>query len=581
MIPSVNNAGSRTFGLLKYLYDTGKYEDHTDPHLVASFDGMAPDPGRDPNATLEDLQQLLDQPVMALPKHARPAKHVWHTSVRATADDRILSDEEWGEIARRIVAATGIDPGDGQPGCRWAAVRHADDHIHIVATLVCEDGSRPDDFRSGKRAQAECRLIEKELGLHQVASGDGTAAQRPTSAERHKAERQGRERTAREELRETVRRAVSGARSDEEFFDRLAAAGLLIRKRAAPSGDLLGYKVALPDDLNKDGEPVFYPGARLAPDLSLPRIRERWSGGTGAEPTPRKEDMVRTGPGAPASARRGTASAAWQAVLIVEHGDDAVAAAHIAAAGEVLDALAKTSAAHTRRELRDAATAFERASRSHVRAVRGHDRALRQAARDLVHGGPALGRGEDGATTAMAIDMLFFLITAAAHWHARKGHAQQAEAAAQAAGHLRTAYQAAAAQPLGVLYQRGRRLSRPVLQRQTVLLREALPGLAEQILAEPGWYALAATIAEAEAAGHDPAALLSAAVGRRELDSAESVSDVLVWRMRRTADLPADASPLSESGTAGVQSATRRTATQTSAPGRRRSGEEETSGKTR
>ncbi|MFB7929649.1 relaxase/mobilization nuclease domain-containing protein [Streptomyces sp. NPDC056039] len=580
MIPSVNNAGSRTFGLLKYLYDSGQYEDHTDPHLVASFDGMAPDPGRDPNATLEDLQQLLDQPVMALPKHARPAKHVWHTSVRATAGDRILSDEEWGEIARRIVAATGIDPGDGQPGCRWAAVRHADDHIHIVATLVCEDGSRPDDFRSGKRAQAECRLIEKELGLHQVAPGDGTAAQRPTSAERHKAERQGRERTAREELRETVRRAVSGARSDEEFFDRLAAAGLLIRKRAAPSGDLLGYKVALPDDLNKDGEPVFYPGARLAPDLSLPRIRERWSGGTGTDPSPRQEDTVRTGPGAPASARRGTASAAWQAMLIVEHGDDAVAAAHIAAAGEVLDALAKTSAAHTRRELRDAATAFERASRSHVRAVRGHDRALRQAARDLVHAGPALGRGEDGATTAMAIDMLFFLITAAAHWHARKGHAQQAEATAQAAGHLRTAYQAAAAQPLGVLYQRGRRLSRPVLQRQTVLLREALPGLAEQILAEPGWYALAATIAEAEAAGHDPAALLSAAVGRRELDTAESVSDVLVWRMRRTADLPADASPLSESGTAGVQSATRRTAPQTSAPGRRRSGEE-TSGKTR
>ncbi|MEV0636361.1 relaxase/mobilization nuclease domain-containing protein [Streptomyces sp. NPDC050619] len=580
MIPSVNNAGSRTFGLLKYLYDTGKYEDHTDPHLVASFDGMAPDPGRDPNATLEDLQQLLDQPVMALAEHARPAKHVWHTSVRATADDRILSDEEWGEIARRIVAATGIDPGDGQPGCRWAAVRHADDHIHIVATVVCEDGSRPDDFRSGKRAQAECRLIEKELGLHQVAPGDGTAAQRPTSAERHKAERQGRERTAREELRETVRRAVSGARSDEEFFDRLAAAGVLIRKRAAPSGDLLGYKVALPDDLNKDGEPVFYPGARLAPDLSLPRIRERWSGDTGTDPTPRQKDTVRTGPGAPASARRGTASAAWQAVLIVEHGDDAVAAAHIAAAGEVLDALAKTSAAHIRRELRDAATAFERASRSHVRAVRGHDRALRQAARDLVHGGPALGRGEDGATTAMAIDMLFFLITAAAHWHARKGHAQQAEAAAQAAGHLRTAYQAAAAQPLSVLYQRGRRLSRPVLQRQTVLLRETLPGLAEQILAEPGWYALAATIAEAEAAGHDPAALLSAAVGRRELDTAESVSDVLVWRMRRTADLPADASPLSESGTAGVQPATRRTAPQTSAPGRRRSGEE-TPGKTR
>ncbi|WP_435608538.1 relaxase/mobilization nuclease domain-containing protein [Streptomyces sp. C10-9-1] len=580
MIPSVNNPGERTIGLLAYLYGPGKHEEHIDPHLVASFDGMAPDPGRDPNATLKALQQLLDQPVQALPRHARPAKHVWHTSVRADPGDRTLSDEEWAGIARRIVAATGIDPGDGQPGCRWAAVRHADDHIHIVATLVAEDGRRPDDFRSGARAQAEARLIEKELGLHEVAPGDGTAAQRPTSAERHKAERQGRERTAREELRETVRRAVAGARSEEEFLDRLAGAGLLIRKRAAPSGDLLGYKVALPDDRNKDGEPVFYPGARLAPDLSLPRIRERWSGDAQDAAVPRREDAAPSGPSTPASARRRAASAAWQAVLVIEHGDDAVAAAHIAAAGEILDALAKTSAAHTRRELRDAATAFERASRSHVRAVRGHDRALRQAARDLVHGGPALGLGEDGATTAMAIDMLFFLITAAAHWHAKKGHAQQAVAAARAAEHLRSAYQAAAAHPLGVLYQRGRRLNRPLLQRQAVVLREALPGLAEQILAEPGWYALAATIADAEAAGHDPAALLSDAVERRELDTAESVSDVLVWRMRRMADLPADASDLPAYGTTDGSSPTSRAASRPSAPGRRRSGEG-TAGKTR
>ncbi|MFQ6148475.1 relaxase/mobilization nuclease domain-containing protein [Streptomyces seoulensis] len=549
MIPSVNPSGSRTIGLLAYLYGPGKHEEHTDPHLVASFDGMSPGPGRDPNATLKDLQQLLDQPVMALAERARPAKHVWHTSVRADPRDRTLSDEEWADIARRIVAATGIDPGDGQPGCRWAAVRHADDHIHIVATLVTEDGHRPDDYRSGTRAQAEARLIEKELGLHEVASGDGTAAQRPTSAERHKAERQGHERTAREELRETVRRAVAGATSEEEFFDRLADAGLLIRKRAAPSGDLLGYKVALPDDRNKDGEPVFYPGARLAPDLSLPRIRERWSGDTQGSPAPQQEDPVRTGLGAPAAARRQTASAAWQAVLVVEHGDDAVVAAHIAAAGEVLDALAKTSAAHTRRELRDAAASFERASRSHIRAIRGHNRALRQAARDLVRSGPALGRGEDGATTAMAIDMLFFLVTAALHWHAKKGHAQQAAAARQAAEHLRAAYQAAAAQPLSALYQRGRRLGRPLLQRQTTALREAVPELAKQILAEPGWYALAATLADASAAGHDTTALLADAADRRDLATAESVSDVLVWRLRRLAELPADSTETFEHGT--------------------------------
>lgn len=540
MIPSVNESGSRTIGLLAYLYGPGKHEEHTDPHLVASFDGMSPDPGRDPNATLKDLQQLLDQPVMALAEYARPAKHVWHTSVRADPRDRTLSDQEWADIARRIVAATGIDPGDGQPGCRWAAVRHADDHIHIVATLVTEDGHRPDDYRSGTRAQAEARLIEKELGLHEVTPGDGTAAQRPTSAERHKAERQGRERTAREELRERVRRAVAGAAGEDEFFDRLAAAGLLIRKRAAPSGDFLGYKVALPDDLNKEGKPVFYPGARLAPDLSLPRIRERWT--TDHTTVSILEETPPVGPTSrtPASARRRTAAAAWQALLVIESGDDAVAAAHISAAGEVLDALAESSAAHTRRELREAAWAFERASRSHVRAERGHDRALRQAARDLVHAGPALGRGEDGATTAMAIDMLFFLIAAAAHWHAKKDHAQQAAAARQAAEHLRIAYEAAAEQPMAVLHQRGRRLALSRQRHHSAAVRQALPELADRILAEPGWPALAATLAEAETAGHNPTTLLTQTAARRELDTAERLSDVLVWRLRRMASLPAD-----------------------------------------
>ncbi|MFD9784487.1 relaxase/mobilization nuclease domain-containing protein [[Kitasatospora] papulosa] len=563
MIPRVHKRGSNTFGLLNYLYGKGTHEEHVDPHLVAAWDNFAPDPGRDPQATKRHLQQLLDQPVQALAESRRPAKHVWHLSVRAAPDDPVLSDEQWGEIARRMVAATGIAPAADEAGCRWAAVRHADDHIHIIATLVREDGRRPRLNNDAKRSQAEARLIEAEYGLKQLSTGDGTAAQRPTSAELHKAQRQGRERTTREELRESVRRAVTGARSEEEFFDRLASAGLLIRKREAPSGDLLGYKVALPDDRNKIGEPVFYPGARLAPDLSLPRIRERWS--ADSDKMESLDSPGSASPNSPSAARRRTATAAWVAIGVVEDGDDAVAAAYVAATGEVLDALAKTSAAHTRSELRDAANAFERASRSHIRAVRGHDRALRQAARDLVHGGPALGRGEDGASTAMVIDMLFFLVTAAAHWHARKGHAQQAEAASRAAEHLRNAYRPAAAQPLGVLYQRGRRLSQRVLQRQTALLRETLPSLAEKILAEPGWYALAATIAEADAAGHDPAALLSDAVESRELGTADSVSDVLVWRLRRRADLPADATGIPKNRTvqnpAKVRPATARATT--------------------
>ncbi|KUL26380.1 mobilization protein [Streptomyces regalis] len=574
-MPSIHERGSETIGLIRYLYGPGTEEEHIDPHLVAAFDPLTPDPGRAPKATYEQLQRLLDQPINALPTSKRPKKHVWHLSVRAAPEDPVLSDDDWAAIARRMVNATGIAPDGDEAACRWAAVRHADDHIHIIATLVRDDGRRPRLHNEARRAQTECRRIEADYHLRRVPTGDGTAAKRPTSAERHKAKRQGKDHTSREELRETVRRAVAGATSEEEFFDRLAAAGVLIRKRVAPSGDLLGYKVASPDDRNREKEPVFYAGSTLAPDLSLPRIRQRWAGGDSSQSTETAPDQKGQAPASSgtAMARRRAASAVWQAVLVVDDGEDAQVAAQIAAAGEVLDALAKTSAAHTRAELREAAFAYERATRSHIQAERGHDRALRQAARDLVHSGPALGRGEDSATTAMAIDMLFFLVTAAAHWHAKKNHAQQAAAARQAAEHLRTAYRAAADIPLGALYLRGRHLPQPLRQRQAVYLRQAVPELAEQALAEPGWFALAATLADAEAAGHDPAGLLSEAAGRRELATADSVSEVLMWRLRRMTELPADATAMPQRATTaapGNDSTARPAASRSDQPGRAR-----------
>ncbi|MFD3756677.1 relaxase/mobilization nuclease domain-containing protein [Streptomyces sp. NPDC058622] len=559
MIPRVHKRGSRTIGLLHYLYGPGTHEEHTDPHLVAAWDSLAPDPGRDAEATLKELQQLLDQPVDALPSGRRPDQHVWHLSVRAAPEDPVLTDAQWADIARRMVAATGIAADDDPAACRWAAVRHADDHIHIIATTVREDGRKPRLHNDAARSQAEARLIEADYGLRRLNTGDKTAAQRPTSAERHKAERTGRTRTAREELRETVRRAVAGAANDAEFFDRLSASGLLVVRRVAPSGDLLGYKVALPSDRNKDGEPIFYAGAKLAPDLSLPRIRQRYKG----QETPDEAAVSSPRPG-PSQARRSATGAVWTALLVIDQDDDGAAAAQIADVGEVLDALAKTSAAHTRRELSDAAFAFERASRSHIRADRQQDRVLRQAARDLVRGGPALGRGEDGAGTAMVIDMLFFLVITAAAWHAKKGHAQQAAAAQQAAEHLRAAYRNAAVAPLGILRERGRRLALPLQRRYGSAMREAVPDLAQRVLDEAGWPALAATLAEAEAAGHDVVPLLAEAASHRELDTAESMSDVLVWRLRRLADLPAAAGTGSAPGGARASTIHSR---QTSVPG--------------
>jgi hypothetical protein len=269
----------------------------------------------------------------------------------------------------------------------------------------------------------------------------------------------------------------------------------------------------------------------------------RWSADPETVQSVDSSGPIGTGSRGPAQARRRTATAGWQAILVIDQGEDAVAAAHLAAAGQVLEALAKTSAADTRKALREAAFAFERASRSHIPAERRHGRALRRAARDLVRSGPALGGGKDGATTAMLIDMAFFLVTAAAHWHGKNERAQQAAAAWQAAEHQHAAYQAAVQQPIAVLHQRGRQLSAPRLRRQATLLRRWVPELAEHVLAEPGRHALAATLADAEAAGYEPAALLREPAARRELDTADAISDVLVWRLRRMTHLPAAGPP--------------------------------------
>lgn len=297
------------------------------------------------------------------------------------------------------------------------------------------------------------------MGLRRLNAGDGTAAKNPTSAEKFKAERTGRPETSRETLREAVRQAVAGADDEKEFFTRLREAGLRVKVRHAPSGDALGYNVALPGDRNRHGERVWYPGSKLAPDLSLPKIRLRLADGT-AELAAPSSAGGRAGWSPPARERRSATGIAERAAVLLDSDDDE-AAAQLVGVGELLDAIAQTSPAANRAELAAAARAFERATRSHVRAERADTRALRSAARGIVQAGGALGRGEDGGTTAMLVSTLVLVALAAARWHSARGHAQQAHASRQAAEHLRTAYRQAAATPMRVLHDQGRASPKP------------------------------------------------------------------------------------------------------------------------
>ena len=174
--------------------------------------------------------------------------YVWHCSARVAAGDRVLSDAEWASIARELLHGAGVAARGDAGGPRWVAIRHADDHIHIAVVLVRQDsGRRFWPHRDYPRLREAARRIEQRLGLTVTAAADGTAARASARGELEKARRLGRE-PARVELARAVRHAAIGAGGVAEFVEILGETGYLVELRRAPSGDLLGYKVARPGD---------------------------------------------------------------------------------------------------------------------------------------------------------------------------------------------------------------------------------------------------------------------------------------------------------------------------------------------
>jgi hypothetical protein len=74
---------------------------------------------------------------------------------------------------------------------------------------------------------------------------------------------------------------VAASANEHDFFDRLEHAGLLVRKRFSTRnpGEVTGYSVAQPRDVDAAGQPIWFGGGRLAADLTLPKLRRRWENG--------------------------------------------------------------------------------------------------------------------------------------------------------------------------------------------------------------------------------------------------------------------------------------------------------------
>ncbi|MFC7841894.1 relaxase/mobilization nuclease domain-containing protein [Streptomyces sp. NPDC057382] len=587
MMPKKARDGTDTWGLLDYLYGPGKRDEHTNPHMVASWDDpFVEDPARSPHMTIADLALILDAPVHAL-LGKRPAKHVYHVAVRNAPEDRLLTDEEWARVAREMMHAAGIaEHGDDQ-GCRWVAIRHADDHIHIVATQARQDGRQPRLRQDIPKMHAAARQFEVEFGLRQLKHGDKTARKWPKTGEQEKAVRRGLSEPVRETLQRTVREAAAAAANETDFFARLTAAGVRVNKRVAPDGNVTGYAVALPGDRDGGQRAVFFSGTRLASDLSLPRVRERWAG--------------------PVTVPRVAPAAMWQeAERRVRAAADQLGAGglhqgagDIAALGDLIVVAAVISPRMVRDRLREAAYEFERASRvPGDRALEGQARSLYRESTQLLSQSAAAAGHNDASAALGFLLALVLAIEASRRWHQAQEHRVQAEASGRAGRLLREAVEVTAGASAAREYRP--RSKRTVVRspgvRRTLgadgerpmagVLQEALPAHARAVLADPAWPALQTRLVAVEKAGEDPVDVLAAVVARRELGSADSVAEVLTWRLdgwqRQRGALAAapgtSSSPTSKGGTG-------RTGTpgKTGAPGptRRPPGDEQYKGPSR
>lgn len=507
--------GSRVGGLLRYLFGPGRHNEHIDPHLVGCWDG---EPQRiEPRVLaggghdVRTLVALLEQPVACCD---RPLEQpVWHCALRVAPDDRRLTDDEWARVVDRVMDETGIAPSGDDEACRWVAVRHAEDHIHLVATLARQDGRPARLWRDFPKLRAACLAMERELGLTATAPADGAVPPRPTRAEVEKAARRARghetsargtgtgtvapprararnsggggkrPRTARELLRMHVRRHAAAATDAEDFLGRLRMAGIVVKERRGEAGELTGYAVAMPGDVNAAGMPIFFSGGRLANDLTLPKLARAWNErdgisashvgahDTGAVARASEADEPRPGFDAQrvlaeaatrAQALREAADAAEFAARVIRRGDPADQAATARAVAAPLSVAAAVVPGRAGAYLAAAADTYERAAQtprgSRPAALCGGSLAsgrLAAAAMTMARAG-ATDDAADGAAIVAVIQALGLLVEAVAVWHAQARRDAQAAAARAAAEQLRQSARHVRASSLDTIAERVR-----------------------------------------------------------------------------------------------------------------------------
>ena len=154
---------------------------------------------------------------------------------------------------------------------RHGLSKAGNDHVHIVVSLVHEDGRKADVWNDRPKAQQLAGELERKYGLQVLesrGSGDAVRGQKPAEVEV----------AVREQLAATVRATAAASASEAQFVERMRATpDVRIRPRFAAKRDdvVTGYSVAWAAP-GASSALTWHGGGALGKDLSLPRLREGW-----------------------------------------------------------------------------------------------------------------------------------------------------------------------------------------------------------------------------------------------------------------------------------------------------------------
>lgn len=303
MIPNITRGGKLP-GFIMYAIGPGRFNEHTSPMMVAGHETVLAMVDKGKELTADDgldIANILEHPRKAhgtevtipvkewdeeqqknVATGERKAAHMWQCSLSLDGSkEGPLTTEQWGDIADDFMERMGFIDPDGAKSSRWVAIHHGvnrngNDHIHIIAQLVTEDGSKANVYRDQVRSQKVCGELERKYGLRIVegrANGQGVSGDK--RAEIEKAQREERPLPVRQELRRRLRAAVASSNSEAQFVQRVHSAGVLIRPRYAPGGTakVTGYSVALPP--RNGDKPIWYAPSKLDRNLGLTKVREQ------------------------------------------------------------------------------------------------------------------------------------------------------------------------------------------------------------------------------------------------------------------------------------------------------------------